>query len=99
MNKHLHRLMEDAIDLLKDLIATQSFSREEDKTAAIIEKFLQVKKVETKRYLNNVWSVSKHFDKEKPVLLLNSHHDTVQPDLQYTNNPFFPILKKANCTA
>jgi len=94
MNKHLHRLMEDAIDLLKDLIATPSFSREEDKTAAIIEKFLQVKKVETKRYLNNVWSVSKHFDKEKPVLLLNSHHDTVQPDLQYTNDPFFPILKE-----
>lgn len=86
-------LTESAIGLLKKLIATPSFSKEEDNTADLIENFLQSYAVTAHRYLNNVWAKNKHFDPAKPTLLLNSHHDTVKPNKAYTLNPFEPIIK------
>ena len=86
-------LQEKALALLKQLIATPSFSKEEDNTAAIIEQFLQANGVTTNRYLNNVWAKNKYFDDKKPTLLLNSHHDTVKPNKGYTLHPFSPIEK------
>lgn len=86
-------LTESAIGLLKKLIATSSFSKEEDNTADLIENFLQSYAVTAHRYLNNVWAKNKHFDPAKPTLLLNSHHDTVKPNKAYTLNPFEPIIK------
>ncbi len=87
----LHTLQQEAIDLLKQLIATPSFSREEDKTATIIELFLQEQGVTTNRLLNNIWAVNQYFDIAKPTILLNSHHDTVKPNRGYTLNPFEAI--------
>ncbi|HET7119541.1 MAG TPA: M20 family metallo-hydrolase [Hanamia sp.] len=83
----------DAVDLLKQLIAIPSFSKEEDKTADCLENFLQQKNIETNRYLNNVWSKNKNFDSSKQTILLNSHHDTVKPNKGYTLDPFEPIEK------
>jgi acetylornithine deacetylase len=83
-------LQQDAINLLKKLIATPSFSKEEDITADIIEDFLESKKVKANRHLNNVWATNKFFNADKPTLLLNSHHDTVKPNSGYTLNPFNP---------
>ena len=88
------KLHTGAIELLKNLIATQSFSREEDKTALLIEKYLLANHVTPKRHLNNVWAVNKHFDEKKPSILLNSHHDTVKPNPQYTKNPFDPVIEE-----
>lgn len=79
---------EAAILLLQQLISIPSFSKEEDKTADAIEAFLQSKNIATNRLLNNVWAVNKHFDKSKATILLNSHHDTVKPNKQYTRDPF-----------
>ncbi len=87
-------LTENAMGLLQKLIATPSFSKEEDNTADIIENFLQSKGVTAYRYLNNVWAKNKYFNPEKPTILLNSHHDTVKPNKAYTLNPFLPILKE-----
>jgi acetylornithine deacetylase len=81
-------LFTDALDLLKKLICVPSFSKEEDGTADIIENFLEERNIKVNRYLNNVWSVNRHFDDKKITLLLNSHHDTVKPNAGYTNNPF-----------
>ena len=81
-------LYKDALSLLKALIQTPSLSREEDKTADLIYSYLQERGVKVNRYLNNVWAVNEHFDKSKPTLLLNSHHDTVKPNPQYTRDPF-----------
>lgn len=89
---HTSLLKEEAIDLLKQLIATPSFSREEDKTAEIIFNFLQSKGFAVKRHLNNVWAINKHYNESKPTLLLNSHHDTVKPNKGYTINPFEPNI-------
>lgn len=77
-----------AIELLKQLIKIPSFSTEEDKTAEVIFDFLSAKKMNPKRFKNNVWAQSAGYDTTKPTLLLNSHHDTVQPSSAYTRNPF-----------
>ncbi len=86
------RLTTDAIALLKKLIETESFSSEEDKTAAHIEEWFKRFEVDYKRNQNNVWAVNKHFDEVKPTLLLNSHHDTVKPNNGYTKDPFKAIV-------
>jgi acetylornithine deacetylase len=89
----IQSLYDPAIALLKQLIAEPSFSREEDKTGDIIEKFLQQYGVATNRHLNNIWATNKYYDANKPSILLNSHHDTVKPNPQYTKDPFAPITE------
>ncbi len=84
----IEQLYNDAIELLRQLISIPSFSKEEDKTAALIGTFLQSKNIETNRLLNNVSAKNKYFDSSKRTILLNSHHDTVKPNPQYTRNPF-----------
>jgi acetylornithine deacetylase len=81
-------LTNKAIKLLKALIETPSFSKEENETALLIEKWLVEFNIKTNRYKNNVWATNKYFDSNKPSILLNSHHDTVKPNKGYTNNPF-----------
>ncbi|MEM9649131.1 MAG: M20 family metallo-hydrolase [Bacteroidota bacterium] len=81
-------LTQKAIELLKQLISTQSFSGEEDKTGDAIENWLRGFGVQTERQFNNVYAFNKYFDESKPTLLLNSHHDTVKPNSAYTKDPF-----------
>lgn len=83
-------LSNNSIELLKNLISTSSFSREENETADIIEDFLRLQGVKTYRKLNNIWAFNAFYDPEKPTLLLNSHHDTVKPNAGYTRDPFLP---------
>jgi len=82
------QLQKDSFELLKKLISIQSFSKEEDKTADVIEQFLQERDIKTHRKLNNIWAYNKYFDERKPTLLLNSHHDTVKPNSGYTRDPY-----------
>ncbi len=84
-------LTKNAIELLKNLIETPSFSSEEDKTASLIEKCFQKYKIPCNRTKNNVWATNLHFDESKPTILLNSHHDTVKPNNGYTKDPFVAI--------
>lgn len=37
--------------------------------------------------------VNKYFDAKKPIVLLNSHHDTVKPNPKYTKDPFQPQIE------
>jgi acetylornithine deacetylase len=90
----INKLQDDAIGLLKKLIATPSFSREEDRTSEILEKFFLDRNIPINKHLYNVWAVNKFFDKSKPTLLLNSHHDTVKPNSQYTRDPFKPAIEE-----
>lgn len=90
MNQRLHDI---AIELLKQLIATPSFSREEDKTAELLISFFQQQGITTHRKGNNVWAVNQHFDTSKSSILLNSHHDTVKPNPGYTRDPFAPTIE------
>jgi acetylornithine deacetylase len=92
-NDNLHTLQQSAIELLKRLISTPSFSKEEDKTAAILQSFLEKHGVPAKCVQHNVYARSAHFDDSKPTILLNSHHDTVKPNKNYTLDPFTPVEK------
>ena len=83
----------DAIDLLKHLIATPSVSREEEKAADIITEAIEEYGFQYQREHNNVWIIDKHFDSNRPTLLLNAHIDTVKPVDSWKRNPFFPTIE------
>jgi len=85
-------LYKDAVQLLQQLIATPSISREEQGTAQLIGGLLAEKGVPFRQHLNNIWAQNRYFDPAKPVILLNSHHDTVKPNPQYTRDPFSPDI-------
>ena len=87
-------ITKDAIELLKDLIQTESFSKQEDDTAAILEEFFRERNIPFRRKKNNIWAKNKHFDASKPTVLLNSHHDTVKPNPSWTLNPLNPLVKE-----
>ncbi|MEG3656605.1 M20 family metallo-hydrolase [Arenibacter palladensis] len=87
------KLTEKAIALLQELISIQSFSSEEDKTADAIEAWFKEFEIPFKREKNNVYAFNKYYDESKPLLLLNSHHDTVKPNSAYTKDPFHPHIE------
>lgn len=89
----LVRLQAEALALLKKLIATPSFSREEDQTATLIGDYLGSKGVAAERVQNNIWAKNKYYQPGRPSILLNSHHDTVKPNKAYTLDPFLPLEK------
>lgn len=88
MKPDLSSLTEEAINLLKKLIAIPSFSREEDKTASALEDFFRQHNIPSHRIGNNIWVKNKFFDPSRTTILLNSHHDTVKPNPGYTRDPF-----------
>lgn len=94
MSKEINILYSEAVELLKQLISTPSFSKEESETAAIIGKFFAERGIAASRVGNNIFAHNEYFDENKPTLLLNSHHDTVKPNKGYTLNPFEPIEKE-----
>ena len=82
------QLYENAVALLRQMIQTPSFSKEEAGTAGLLAEFLQERGVEVHRKKNNVWALNRHYNPAKPTILLNSHHDTVKPNGAYTRDPF-----------
>lgn len=80
------------IQLLRSLIATPSVSRSEAGTADIIQTFLSGHGANPHRVKNNVWACLS-YDKNKPTLLLNSHHDTVKSASSYSRNPYSPDIE------
>ncbi|MCL9804105.1 M20 family metallo-hydrolase [Flavobacterium amniphilum] len=89
----MKQLQKEALELLQKLIKTESFSKQEDKTAEILNDFFVQKGIPTTRLLHNVWVKNQYFDDSKPTILLNSHHDTVKPNKQYTRDPFSPDIE------
>lgn len=89
----MEHLKKDARNFLIELIETPSFSREEENTALIIEKYLKDKNISFQRKMNNIWAKNLHFDDNLPTILLNSHHDTVKPNSSYTIDPFVALEK------
>ncbi|MDP3393428.1 M20 family metallo-hydrolase [Sediminibacterium sp.] len=85
-------LYTQAVELLKQLIAIPSFSKEEEGTATCIASFLNKKQIPFQQQGNNIWASNLYFDINKPTILLNSHHDTVKPNSGYHLNPFDPIV-------
>lgn len=84
--------LDDAVSLLRRLIATPSVSRDEAGVADIIEETLRGYGFNAVREGNNVWSVAPGYDAGMPTLLLNAHIDTVRPVSSWTRNPFSPDI-------
>ena len=87
------QLYENAVALLRQMIQTPSFSKEEAGTAGLLAEFLQERGVEVHRKKNNVWAFNRHYNPAKPTILLNSHHDTVKPNGAYTRDPFAATIE------
>ena len=81
---------QQAIELLKRLIAIPSPSREETAVADIMEAELRALGFEPQRKGNNVWAQAWAYDAERPTILLDAHLDTVKPNSQWTRDPFTP---------
>ncbi|WP_026951633.1 M20 family metallo-hydrolase [Algoriphagus mannitolivorans] len=86
-------LYQEAAQLLENLIRIPSFSKEENKTADLIQNFLTEKGVETHRSGNNIWAFASEYNPVLPTVWLNSHHDTVKPNSGYTKDPFSPTYE------
>lgn len=84
---------DDAVALLRRLIATPSTSRDERAAADIMEQELRRLGFAPRREANNVWVEPTRHSPQKPTLLLNAHIDTVKPVASYTRNPFEPSLE------
>ncbi len=84
----------DAVALLKKLIATPSVSRNEKDAADIMEQTIRQYGFEPHREANNVWIIDPHYDESKPTLLLNAHIDTVKPVATWQRDPFAPNIEK-----
>lgn len=77
-----------ATETLKKLIATKSYSKEEENATEIIDNTLKQQGYKTHRKKNNVWVFSKDYKEGRPVLLMNSHLDTVKASEKWSKNPF-----------
>lgn len=89
----MEKMTHEAFELLQRLIAIPSISRNEDKAADCLEKFMQEKGLKTQREKNNIWTIAQNFDEKKPTLLLNAHIDTVKPASTWKRDPFKPTVE------
>ena len=73
-------LQTEALALLKNLIATQSFSSQEEGTALHLENWLKDHKIDYKREKNNLWAVNQDFDEQKthPTFKQSSRYRAAQ---------------------
>lgn len=83
----------DAVELLRSLIATPSVSRDEKEAADVMQHYMQTYGLAPRREGNNLWVLSPEWDDGKPTLLLNAHIDTVKPAASWTRDPFKPTLE------
>jgi acetylornithine deacetylase len=83
-------LLEKALPLLKELIATPSISRTEDAAAEVLYRYICNNNLTPKRIGNNI-VLHAAIDTSKPTLLLNSHIDTVKPVSTWTKQPYEPL--------
>ncbi|MDB5202666.1 MAG: acetylornithine deacetylase [Ferruginibacter sp.] len=93
MNDPANYAFDDILHILHFLVERPSLSREESLTADCLQDLLSFRNIPANRLLNNVWAVNASADKSKPTILLNSHHDTVAPNAQYTRNPYEPVVE------
>lgn len=87
---NIEQLTNDAIELLMQLIATPSVSRDESAAADIMQQAMLDYGLHPHRLGNNVWVKSSRWIANRPTLLLNAHIDTVKPVATWTRDPFAP---------
>ncbi len=89
----IEKYTEEAVELLKRLIATPSVSRDEAKAADVMEEAMRGYGFAPERIGNNLIIRSAEWDDSKPTILLNAHIDTVKPVSTWTRDPFTPTME------
>lgn len=89
----IEQLTNESIELLKQMISTPSVSRDESAVADIIQDWMLNRGLLVNRHGNNLYVMQENCSAEKPVILLNSHIDTVKPASGYTRDPFTPSVE------
>ena len=90
---NMKEYVNEAVELLKQLIAIPSVSREETAAADLLEERIHEYGIKPQREGNNIWALSENFDTSLPTVLLNAHIDTVRPVKSWTMEPFRPFMK------
>lgn len=93
MIEQLERYKQESVDLLRRLIAIPSVSRQETAVADALQEQLTAWGYMVNRKGNNVWVRQESCSAGKPVVLLNSHIDTVRPAAGYTRDPYAPTVE------
>ena len=100
--ENIGQMTASAVELLKRMIAIPSLSFQEEERSAFLfseltrraeEASAQCGKIVVERLYNNIILYKENFCSGKPVLMLNSHIDTVPPAAAYTFDPFSPFEK------
>lgn len=86
----LQQIKNESVDLLKQMISIPSVSRQESEVADAIQSFLFAKGLLINRIGNNIVIRQESCSSDRPVVLLNSHIDTVKPASGYTRDPYTP---------
>ena len=84
----MEQYVNDAVELLKRLIATPSISRDEGRAADVMAEHLRMWGLPFGREGNNLWVGCPDWDNNRPTLMLNAHIDTVKPVATWTRDPF-----------
>ena len=90
MDKKL--LFDDAVALLRQLIATPRVSRDESRAADLLFDRMAEWGLRPQRVKNNVYALPARMDPSRPTLLLNAHIDTVKPVATWTRDPHSPDI-------
>ena len=89
MNKNEYQNeYQNAIDLLQNLIAIPSFSKEEKTASDFLQNYIENLGYKVNRVGNNLWIFAGGINLRKKTLMLNSHIDTVRPAGTWTREPF-----------
>lgn len=80
----------DAVDMLREMVAVPSLSRNESAVADVVERHMRQFGLDVKRHGCNLWSISPDFDPQRPTILLNAHIDTVRVADGWQHDPFTP---------
>lgn len=83
----------EAVELLSELIATPRVSREEQKAADIMLRWMEDRGLSPIRIGNNILLKSDDYTPERPTILLNAHIDTVKAVASWTKDPHEPLLE------
>ncbi|MBR1448962.1 MAG: M20 family metallo-hydrolase [Prevotella sp.] len=86
--------LDDAVELLKALIATPRVSRDETLAADLMERRMAEWGLDPKRDANNLWAVAPGYDEGRQTILLNAHIDTVKPVKTWTRDPHLPTVEQ-----
>lgn len=89
---------ERLVSLLKGMISIPSISREENNVADFMEQNLRTWGYIPQRIGNNLWVRNSNWDNRKPVILLNSHIDTVRPGSGWISDPFGVVEEDGKIT-